>query len=134
VQTIFYPLEMYTRRREGTALRVAIQGPEYESSNHGMTTVVDSSAILNGDSLHVFATNRNLNESARVEVNLADAQIIAFENGELLTGPAPDSANTFEHPQTISPQAITTVEIMNGQAVFEIPPLSLAALTFRWKK
>jgi len=134
IQTIFYPFEMYASRREGISLRVAINGPEYESSTYGKTTVVDSSAILNDDSLHVFATNRNLDESARVDVNLADGQIIAFENGELLTGPAPDSANNFEHPQAINPQTITALEIVDGHASFDLPPLSLAALTLRCGK
>ena len=109
-------------------------GPEYASKSYGTAYTVDSSAILNGDHLHVFATNRSLHEVTPVEVNLTDGQIIALENGELLTGPAPEAANRFEQPQTISPHAFTTVEFVNGQAVFELPPLSLVALTFRWTK
>jgi alpha-N-arabinofuranosidase len=131
VQTIFHPFEMYSRRREGTSLRVISDGPEYTSASHGTTSVVDASAILNGDSLHVFATNRSLDQSVRVEVNLADGQIITLDNGELLTGPSADAANTFEHPETIRPQAFTAVEITDGQATFDLPPLSLAALTLR---
>ncbi len=132
VQTIFYPFEMYARRREGTSLQVATHGPEYDSQSYGTAYMVDSSAILSDDKLHVFATNRSLNEVARVEVDLADGQIVALENGELLTGPAPEAANSWEQPKTISPQAFATPEFVNGQAVFELPPLSLAALTFRW--
>ena len=133
VQTIFHPFEMYARRREGISLRVITDGPEYSSPSHGTVTVLDSSAILNRDHLHVFATNRSLDQSARVEINLADGQITSLENGELLTGPTPDAANTFEHPETIRPQTFTAVEIVNGRAVFELPPLSLAALTLQKK-
>ena len=133
VQTIFHPFEMYARRREGISLRVITDGPEYSSPSHGTVTVLDSSAILNGDHLHVFATNRSLDQSARVEIDLADGQITSLENGELLTGPTPDAANTFEHPETIRPQTFTAVEIVNGRAVFELPPLSLAALTLQKK-
>ncbi len=133
VQSIFHPFEMYARRREGASLQVVTNGPEYTSSSHGMATVVDSSAILNGDHLHIFATNRSLDQSARVEVDLADGQITALENGELLTGPTADAANSFEHPELISPQTFTAVEIVNGRAVFELPPLSLAAVTLQWK-
>lgn len=130
VQTIFHPFEMYARRREGSALRVVSEGPEYVSS-YGNASVVDSSAILNGDQLHVFATNRSLDQSAHVEVTLADGQITALENGDFLTGPAPDAANTFEHPDTIRPQTFTAVEIADGLATFELPPLSVVALTLR---
>jgi alpha-N-arabinofuranosidase len=134
VQTIFYPFEMYSRRKEGTSLSVRTEGPEYSSPSHGITSIIDSSAILNGEHLHVFATNRSLDESARVELNLADGQINALMNGDLLTGPAPDAANTFEHPETIRPQTITALEIVDGHASFELPPLSLAALTLRYGK
>jgi len=130
VQTIFYPFEMYARRRDGISLQVALNGPEYHSPTYGPTHVVDSSAILNGDRLHVFATNRSLTESARVEVQLADGQLKALESGELLTGPAADAANTFDQPERVCPAAFTSVEFVDGQAVFELPPLSLAALTF----
>ncbi|HSA99673.1 MAG TPA: alpha-L-arabinofuranosidase C-terminal domain-containing protein, partial [Anaerolineales bacterium] len=134
VQTIFHPFEMYARRREGVSLLVFSEGPQYVSESYGTTYFVDSSAIINGDRLHVFATNRSLREAARVEVNLADGQIVALENGDLLTGPAPDAANSFEQPQTISPQTFDALEFVNGRAVFELPPLSLVALTFRWTK
>lgn len=131
VQTIFYPFEMYTRRREGTSLRVVTDGPEYLSSTYGMTHVIDSSAILNNDKLHVFAANRSLTESALVEVHLADHQLTALESGELLTGSAPDAANTFERPNLIQPQPFDEIKFENGAAVFELPPLSLVALTFQ---
>jgi alpha-N-arabinofuranosidase len=134
MHTIFYPFEMYARRREGVALQVATEGPQYASESHGKAYFVDSSAIVHADRLHVFATNRSLKESAQVEVQLADGQIVALENGELLTGPAPEAANSFEQPQAISPQAFTALKFVNGRAGFELPPLSLAALTFRWTK
>src|SRR6185503_3551676 len=113
VQTIFYPFEMYARRREGISLRVVTNGPTYASESYGMAYIVDSSAILNGDNLHVFATNRSLNEAARVEINMADGQIIALENGELMTGSAPEAANSLEQPQTIIPSAFSTIEFVN---------------------
>jgi alpha-L-arabinofuranosidase len=131
VQTIFYPFEMYARRREGISLRVITQGPEFFSPSYGTTRTVDSSAILHADKLHVFATNRSMTESACVEVDLADGQLTSLESGELLMGPAPDAANTFENPDVICPQLFDQVNFLNGRAMFELPPLSLVALTFQ---
>ncbi|MEO6063950.1 MAG: alpha-L-arabinofuranosidase C-terminal domain-containing protein [Thermoflexales bacterium] len=131
LQSIFYPFEMYASRRDGVALQVATKGPTYESPTYGAAHEIDSSAILNGQRLHVFATNRNPGEAARVEVELADRQIIALEGGELLTGPSAEAANSFDQPDVIRSRAFTAVEYVAGRAVFELPPLSLAALTFR---
>jgi alpha-N-arabinofuranosidase len=130
VQTIFHPFEMYSKRHQGVSLKVSTSGPKYFAPTYGMTPVIDSSAILNGNKLHIFSTNRSLTEPARVEVRLADGQLTAFEAGDLLTGPAADAANTFELPNIVHPQPFTAIELINGMAVFEIPPLSLAALTF----
>jgi len=35
IQSIFYPFEMVSRRRDGVALRVIVDGPIYESTRHG---------------------------------------------------------------------------------------------------
>lgn len=131
LQTIYHPFEMYARRREGTSLRVISKGPEFFSPSYGITKTVDSSAVLNGEKLHVFATNRSSTESTGVVVELADGQLTSLESGELLTGPSPDAANSFEHPDVIFPQSFDQITFTNGTAVFELPPLSLVALTFQ---
>jgi alpha-N-arabinofuranosidase len=52
VQSIFYPFEMISRRRDGSALRVAVDGPCYESRSHGTIAFIDASAILGAGRLH----------------------------------------------------------------------------------
>jgi len=131
VQTIFYPFEMYSSRREGISLQVVVNGPDYFAPSYGSTSVIDGSAILNGDKLHVFATNRSLTEAAPVEVRLTDGQLTSLESGELLAGPSADAANTFEQPNVIQPKPFNAVAFVDGAATFELPPLSLAALTFQ---
>jgi alpha-N-arabinofuranosidase len=131
VQTIFYPFEMYSRRRKGIALQVVTEGPDYFSPSYGTTYRVDGSAILNGRKLHVFATNRSVTDTATVDVHLTDGQIQSLESGELLTGPAAEAANTFEQPNLIQPRPFREVKFNNGVAIFDLPPLSLVALTLR---
>jgi alpha-N-arabinofuranosidase len=131
VQSIFYPFEMYASRRQGVALRVEATGPTYDSKSYGDVRVIDSSAILDNDHLHVFATNRSLSETSRVQVHLADRRITSLERAELLTGPGSKAANSFEQPNVIHSQPFSAVDFVNCQAIFDLPPLSLAALTLR---
>lgn len=131
IQSIFYPFEMFSRRREGIALHPAIAGPTYEGKTHGVVHYIDASAILADDRLHVFATNRSLDEVAPVRVALADRTITALESAEILTGPGPKAANSFEQPDVVVSRPFAGVNIVGGQAAFELPPLSFAALTFR---
>ena len=131
IQSIFYPFEMISRRREGVSLRPAVTGPAYEGATNGRVTFIDASAILAGGELHVFAVNRSLDEPALVRVALADRDIAALVSGELLTGPGPKAANSFEQPDLVKPQPVKDVRIAAGRAEIELPPLSLAAMTFR---
>ena len=130
-QTIFHPFEMFSRRRRGTALRAATKGPRYESRSYGPVNVIDASAILDGDRLSVFAINRSLGEPAPLTVRLADRAIAALASGEILAGTDPKAANTFERPEAVVPQALDAVGIAQGAAQMTLPPLSLAAMTFR---
>lgn len=130
VQSIFYPFAMYTKRREGVALTTKVDGPAYESENYGEVTMIDASAILDGDTLHVFATNRSLTESAPLTIDLSDRAIAALLDAEILTGIDPKAHNTFEQPDNVVSQSFNDVRIVDGKAVVELPPLSVVAMSF----
>jgi alpha-N-arabinofuranosidase len=136
IQSIFYPIEMMSKRRSGTSLRVVVAGPHYDSAVYGTVTFIDSSAILGHDAtgglvLHVFATNRSQTEPALVRVNVADRALNALINGEIVTGPEPKTANSYAQPNLVVAQPFNTVTLANGQAEFVLPPLSFAALSFK---
>ena len=130
IQSIFYPFEMFSRRRDGVSLMPVVTGPTYEAKTNGQVHYIDTSAILNGHRLHVFATNRSLEEPAGLHVKLADRAIIALEGADLLTGPDAKAANSFEQPNVVKTHPFTDVRIAEGQAALQLPPLSVVAMTF----
>jgi alpha-N-arabinofuranosidase len=131
IQSIFYPFEMFSKRRDGVSLKPVVTGPAYEGKTSGRVNWVDASAILNSFRLHVFATNRSLDHTASVRIKLADQAITALESAELLTGPDAQAANSFEQPDVIQSQPFVEVRIVSGEAALEMPPLSVMALTFQ---
>jgi alpha-N-arabinofuranosidase len=131
VQSIFYPFEMYSGRRDGISIQPIVEGPAYEGKTNGRVHVVDCSAILNEDRLHVFLTNRSLDETARVRVGLADRHIVKVDSVEVLTGPHAKAFNSFKQPHVIMTQALTNVRIGDGEVTLLLPPLSVTASTFR---
>jgi alpha-L-arabinofuranosidase len=129
IQSIFYPFEIYSRRRDGVSLRPAVEGPAYEGATNGRVHVVDTSAILAGDELHLFAVNRSPDQPALARVEVADRNIATLVGGDLLTGPGPKAANSFEQPDLVKPQPLEGVRIAAGRAEVEMPPLSLVGMT-----
>jgi alpha-N-arabinofuranosidase len=129
IQSIFYPFEMYAQRREGVSLRAVVDGPTYAGRTSGRVHTIDASAILGKNCLHVFATNRSLTDLATVRIKLVDRSIRALESADLLTGPGPKGANSFEHPNVVRSRPLEEVSIDPGEAGVQLPPLSVAAMT-----
>ena len=131
VQSIFYPLEMVSRRRNGVSLRPSVCGPTYTGKTNGTVTYIDAAAVLDGQRLSVFLINRNSTEPSEVVVSLADMGIESVENGELLTGPEAKAANSWDEPALIKAVDMTEIAVSDGRARLKLPPLSFAAVTLR---
>jgi len=131
LQTIFYPIEMMSKRRTGVSLQVAVDGPGYVSKKFGAVKNIDASAILNGDELSVFLVNRDLSHPAAVVVSLGDRQVESLVNAEILTGADPKQENTFEQPTAVSSCDHDDILIKDGVATISLPPMSVYAGTLK---
>lgn len=129
LHTIYYPFMMYATRREGMSLQPAVKGPGYVSRSYGYVSTVDTSAILGDGVLHVFLVNRSLSEAAPVMIDFAGGPPAGVASAELVTGPNAQVCNSYEQPENVRRQPFKGVQIRNGQAVAELPPLSVVALT-----
>ena len=127
-QSIYYPFEMYSRRRAGEALRIATEGPTYLA---GKDTVsyVDAAATLDHDRLSVFLVNRSVTDEASVTIRPADRSVSRIVDGETLAGKDPRAANTFERPDALRPRRFTELTVSGGRASLVLEPLSVTALT-----
>jgi alpha-N-arabinofuranosidase len=130
LHTIYYPFVMYAARRDGVALQPVVKGPVYTSRSDGNVNTVDASAILGDGVLHVFLVNRSLSEDAPVMIDFSGGRLEGVESAEVVTGSDPKAHNTYEQPRNIHSQPFEAVQAQNSKATVELPPLSVAALTF----
>ncbi len=130
VQSIYWPFAMMSRRRDGTSLRVAIDGPRYQTVTHGEVTRVEASAILGNGRLELFMTNRS-DAPSLVSLHVADAEITGLDTGELLHASDPKLANTWDEPEQLVPEPLPAPKLAQGIATFELPPFAFAAATLR---
>jgi alpha-N-arabinofuranosidase len=130
VQSIYWPFAMMSSRREGTSLRTLVDGPGYPSPSHGMATHVDASAILDGNRLHVFLTNRD-DQQAEVQLCPADRGIDEIAGAEILTGPDPKAGNDWDAPEAVRAEPFGDFAASAGKVTLRLPAMSFAAATFR---
>ena len=135
LQSIYYIFDMYSNRRQGVSLRQIIDGGTYKTSDGREVKYLDSSAILDGDKLSVFASNRNLDEDMLLTVDIADADIIKAENAQVLAGKNVKEVNSFENPSVLnSRDFVADIKIEDCKAFLTLPPVSVAAATFTLKR
>jgi len=130
IQSIYWPFEMMTKRREGDALAIQLDGPTFDGERNGPATIIDSSVILGDGVLHVFASNRSLDAEHELKIDLAGATIQSLRDGEIVTGTDPKAANSFENPNVVTKESFTAATIENGVATVTLPALSFTAMTF----
>jgi len=128
IQSIFYPIEMVAKRRQGISLRAVADGPRYTSNKYGEVAEIDCSAVLDGNRLSVFATNRSLDEQAQVEIVVADRAVRRIVDAELLSGPDPKAENSYDSPGLIRSLPFSG-PTTDGRAQFVLPPLAFMAAT-----
>lgn len=131
LQSIFYPIEMYAKRRDGSALRVVVDAPTYPTKDYGQASYIDASAIRNGKQLNVFATNRSIDSGAELELRIAGAAARKLTSGEIVSGQDPKASNSFEQPQQVVSKPFAEVSIgADSSPRVKLPPLSVVAMTF----
>ena len=131
IQSIFHPFAMFSKRRAGVSLRVAVDGPSYRGRTNGEAAVVDASAILGPGVLHVFLANRSDSQAAAVSIEPADLRLSGLASAEILTGPGAKSENTWAEPDLLAARPLADVRVREGAARLELPPLSVAAASLR---
>ena len=82
------------------------------------------------DVLHIFLVNRSIEQSASIQIAITGVQIKSLRSADLVTGPSASAANTFEKPNTIGRQQFRNINLVDEKAVVELPPLSVAAISF----
>jgi alpha-N-arabinofuranosidase len=124
VQSIFHPFAMFSKRRAGVSLRVAVDGPSRRGKSSGEAALVDASAILGEGVLHVFLANRSDSQAAPVTIDPADFRLAGLASAEVLTGPGAKAENTWTKPDLVAAKPFAEVRVRDGTAALELPPQS----------
>jgi alpha-N-arabinofuranosidase len=130
VQSSYHTFRMFSSRRRGDALRVSARGPQYPTRRFGDVPVLDTSAVLGPDGLHVFAVNRSLDSPAPLRIELRGITLAGDIDAEVLSGPGPRARNTFDQPHVVVARPFEAATASPGSAELVLPPCSLVAATF----
>ena len=135
-QSIFYPLEQFSRHASGVSLDALVKVSGYETKRFGEMPLLDVSASYDEDSDHqghargaVFLVNRSLDQALEVEINWQGRVPTRVMGAWQMSGSDPKAANSFENPNVVSSSPISGVMVKDGRITLSVPPLSFTTIT-----
>ncbi|HVI99497.1 MAG TPA: alpha-L-arabinofuranosidase C-terminal domain-containing protein [Sphingomonas sp.] len=126
VTPTYHVFDMYQPFMDATFLPLKVDGPIYRVGNISMPAVDASAARGRDGKLHLALVNVDPHQSARVRVSI-DGVAARGAQGRILTGPAMDTRNTFDRPNTLVPAAYSG-RADGGALVFDLPAKSVAVV------
>jgi alpha-L-arabinofuranosidase len=118
----YHVFDMYVPFQGATPYAAEVRGPTYERAGFKVPMVDASVARGTDGRLYLSLTNTDPNKPARVTTNLNGTA-----RGRILTGPAIDTHNSFDRPNTIMP-ATYSARSVGGKLVFDLPAKSIVVV------
>jgi alpha-N-arabinofuranosidase len=113
---------MYVPFQGATPYPATVEGPRYKEGNTDLPMVDASAARGTDGKLYLALVNLDPHHVAQVVTGLSGSAM-----GQILTGPAMDTHNTFTAPDMIHPVAYSGRE-SGGKLTFELPAKSVAVV------
>ena len=119
----YHVFEMYRPFQGAIPYPVEAYGPHYELGGHGLPAVDVSAAKGKDGKLYLALVNSDPHRSADIVTDL-----MGRARGMILTGPALDTHNTFEAPETIRPTLFSGSRGSDGRVTLKLPAKSVAVV------
>ncbi len=133
IQSIYYPLQLFSQHARGVSLRPIVDGPTYAAGARGEVPALDVSASHDParNETTVFIVNRSLQEDVDVTVSFGSLRADPNLNTTVLTGNDPKAHNSWEESNVIKPCAAAARVDEDGWIETVVPSLGLAVLNVR---
>jgi alpha-N-arabinofuranosidase len=126
----YHAFEMYIPFQDSTYLPLTIEDvPAYSVGDVTVPQVSASSALTANGDLVIGLVNLHAQDAIDVTASIRGFGASAA-SGRVLTGDAIDAHNTFDHPDTVAPKALT-VTLDSDQVRVSLPARSVSVLTLR---
>ena len=95
LQTIYYPLQLFSKNVKGKSLDLLVECPTYKSRRFDTVPYIDASASLEGNSLVVNVVNRHQDQPMEVVIGLEDRDFSGSVMVSEVNGPDIKAENDF---------------------------------------
>lgn len=122
----YHVMQMYTVHHDATLLPVEIQNTSYKNGEEELPAISVSASRNKEGQIHISLVNIDPNKANKVNLTLAGAgkQV----SGRVLKSSKIQDHNTFEKPETITPQEFSGFKKKGETITVDLPPASVVVL------
>lgn len=115
-QTIYYPFLYTSLFGRGTALKLVVDTPKYDSKHYTDVPLIESAAVYNEDegTLTLFVENKDLNEDIVTDFDIRDFEGYAVKEQIVLNNDDLKAVNSLEK-ENVAPRKTQNAVIENGR-------------------
>jgi len=129
LQTIYYPLQLFSRNVKGKSLALFVDGPSYKTKRFDKVPTIDASASLDGNDLVLNVVNRHQSEAIAVAIGLEDRTFSGAVAVAEVNGPDIKAENDFG--KTLVATRTSSVNAGGNNLNYSFPPHSYTQLKAR---
>jgi len=129
LQTIYFPLQLFSRNVKGNSLEVLIDSPVYKSRRFDRVPYLDASASLDGADLVVNVVNRHQDQAIEAVIGLEDKSFAGAVSVAEVNGPDIKAQNDFGKMPVAA--RTSTVNAGGNSLTYNFPPHSYTQLKAR---
>lgn len=129
-QTIFYPFMHASKYGRGVALAPVLHCDTYATSTMPCVPYVETVATMDGESMTVFAVNRSLEDTVRLEIDLRSFAGYTVQEHLVLEHDDLKAANTVQNPHNVAPHTNGITEMHADSASACLPKHSWNVIRF----
>ncbi|TWU42783.1 alpha-N-arabinofuranosidase [Novipirellula artificiosorum] len=126
----FHVFEMFKVHQGGTVLPIELKTPKYTLDGKSIPTVSASATRRDDGVVSLSLVNTHPTESIRVACAVGEVPLKSV-SGRVLTAPAVNSHNTFDHPETVKPTEFTAALVEGDTLNVDLPSKSVVVLTLQ---
>lgn len=126
----YWVYDMYKPWQDATVLPTDLSSPWYNKDQYVAPAVSVSAVRDTAGQIHIGLVNADPNRAMPVNMTLTGVQASSV-TGRILTGTTMDAHNSFDQPNTVSPQPFTGAQVNGGTLSLSLPPKSVIVLDLR---
>jgi alpha-N-arabinofuranosidase len=126
----YHVFRMYKVHQGATSIPVALNAPEYKMDQACVPSLHVSASRDGEGRLHLSIVNLDPARAAEIAATLEGATIKSV-TGEILTAPAMNAMNTFDHGDAVKPAQFSGYNLQGSQLSLSIPAKSVVMLELK---